>query len=336
LKANLAQPLHRQIARALRWMIDDVVTGTAARIFRASWQIWLHLFTFQLGLLTWLAMSIAMGVLVGRAATAIAGAPLLIGLVAGVAVTILVVLALRPLAGRWFIIRVNNCWPYLREFGRGQATCFDRPIQIAAERLKAAADANEVDEIILIGHSAGGPLVPAVLARALRSDPDLGRRGPHIVMLTLGSLMPGLALHSRAQQLRDTIRRIAVEPTIRWIDCQSRHDFMNFWDFDPVGGVGVHLGSERRNPLIWNVRFRDMYSVKYFNRIRANLFRLHYQVIMAGDQRAPYDFFMLVCGPLPISDWAVRGGAAVMEFSADATYVGNGADTEPRIAQASR
>jgi hypothetical protein len=150
--------------------------------------------------------------------------------------------------------------------------------------------------------------------------------------------MPAVALHPQAQQLRDIIRRIAVEPSILWIDVQSRKDAMNFWDFDPVAGIGVQVGAERCNPLIWKVRFRDMLSPEYYARLRANFFRLHYQFVMACDRRAAYDFFMLVCGPLPVTEWAQRGEAALGEFSADAAYVdGALAALEPaRTAQAIR
>jgi len=31
---------------------------------------------------------------------------------------------------------------------------------------------------------------------------------------------------------------------------------------------------------------------------------MHFQFIMANDQRAPYDYFMFVCGPIRLLDWA--------------------------------
>ena len=97
---------------------------------------------------------------------------------------------------------------------------------------------------------------------------------------------------------------------------------MNFWDFDPVTDIGVDAGTDRHNPLVWPVRFRDIVSAGYYQRLRANFFRLHYQFIMSGDQRAAYDYFMLTCGPLPIEEWATRGWNVLKEFSSDATYGG--------------
>jgi hypothetical protein len=324
LAANLSQPLYRQVPRALRWMIDDAVSGATVRIIRATWRFWLHQFLLQLGLLVWLALAITAGWIVAHVGATYLAAPFPIALAAGIAAGVGAFLALRPLAHRWYIIRLNNGWPYMREFGRGRPTCFDRPIEMGALRLKAVAADNDADEVVVIGHSGGGVVSPAVVARALTLDPDLGRHGPRVVLLTLGSLMPAIALHPKAQRMRDAIRQIATEPSIRWIDCQSRKDVMNFWNFDPVGGIGLDLGAERHNPLVWPVRFRDLLSPQYYQRLRANFLRLHFQFIMAGDLRSAYDYFMLTCGPLPVEDWVVRGREALSEFDADAAHVGNG------------
>ena len=141
---------------------------------------------------------------------------------------------LRPLANRWLVICVNNHWPYLREFGRGEASCFDRPIEIGAAHLKDLVNANDADEVVIIGHSGGALLAQCMVARALELDPDLGLGGPRIVLLTIGSITPAVAFHPRALKIREIIRRLAMEPSIIWIECQSRKDALNFWGFDPV------------------------------------------------------------------------------------------------------
>ena len=96
------------------------------------------------------------------------------------------------------MIQINNHWPYLCAFARGEPTCFDAPIEACAQRVVAAVRANDADEIIVVGHSGGGALAPAVIVRALELDPDIGRRGPPLVLVTLGSIAPGAALHPRA------------------------------------------------------------------------------------------------------------------------------------------
>jgi hypothetical protein len=329
IRAQMAEPLWQQIPRSLLWALDDLISGATFRVVRASWQFGFAVVHFQLMLLTWLLLSLAGGVLAGILSTRWAGLPPIVGVLVGVAVTVGIFLLLRLLADRWFIVQINSHWPYLRAFARGEPTCFDEPIEACAARLVEVARANEVDEILVIGHSGGGALAPAVVARALELDPDVGRHGPRVVLLTLGSIMPGAALHPTAHHLRAVIRRIATEPSVRWIDCQSRKDVLNFWDFDPVAGVGVEVGAERCNPTVWQVRFRDMLKPEFYNRLRWNFFRMHYQFIMANDMRSPYDDLMLLASPLPVEEWPRRRWEAVQSFGPDGTFTGAPGATVP-------
>jgi hypothetical protein len=319
IRANMADPLLRkQVPRALGWAFDYLVSGAIRNVLRASWRFGFVLIHFQLLLLLWLALSVGGGWLVGDVVAGFLGMPVVVGVIVGIAAAVAIFFALRPLASRLFIIQINSHWPYLCEFARGEATCFDAPIEACAQRLVAAARANEVDEIVVIGHSGGGALAPAAVERALELDPDVGRRGSPIVLLTLGSIAPGAALHPKATRLRATFARLAVERSISWIDAQSRKDVMNFWDFDPITGTGIDVGRDRCNPLLWQIRFRDMLSESFYLRIRGNFFRLHYQFIMANDQRAPYDYFILTCGPVPVAAWAKDPHKALARFDADA------------------
>jgi hypothetical protein len=319
IRANMAEPMTRQIPRALGWALDYLVSGALLRVFRASWEFGVVLMSFQAMITWWLLLSAGGGWLIGDLAARYLGLPGVAALLVGVAGAFAIFALLRLLANRWFAIQINSHWPYLCEFARGEPSCFDRPIDACVERLIAAARANAVDEIVVVGHSGGGALAPVVLARALERDPELGRRGPPIVLLTLGSIMPGAALHPKAVQLRTVVARLAVEPSISWIDCQSRKDVMNFWDFDPVEGIGVAAGPARCNPLVWKLRFREMLSPEFYKRLRLNFFRMHYQFIMANDRRAPYDYFMLMCGPLPVAAWARSYGAVMAAFAEDAS-----------------
>ena len=50
-----------------------------------------------------------------------------------------------------------------------------------------------------------------------------------------------------------------------------------------------------------------MLAPEFFKKIGRSWFRMHYQFIMANDMRAPYEYMMLVCGPVPVEQWARRG-----------------------------
>jgi hypothetical protein len=47
---------------------------------------------------------------------------------------------------------------------------------------------------------------------------------------------------------------------------------------------------------------------------------MKYLFIMANDMRAPYEYMMLVCGPVPVEQWARNGIETLGRFAQDASY----------------
>jgi hypothetical protein len=58
---------------------------------------------------------------------------------------------------------------------------------------------------------------------------------------------------------------------------------------------------------------------------------MHYQFLMGADRRGPYDYVMLVAGPLPVLDWAKRHRDLVGAFSPDGAFTGATADSAPQL-----
>ena len=195
-------------------------------------------------LLSWISLSVIGGWFVAHAAFRFVGLPEYLAIAIGVAGALARFVLQKPLANRLFLVQINSHWPYLLEFARGEPSCFDRPIEKGAERLVEVSRADEADEIVVDRSQRRRRAAPAVVARALELDPDLGRHGTPVVVMTLGSIMPGAAVHPPSVKLRAIVKRLAVEPSVRWIDVQSRKDVLNFWDFDPVSEIGVDAGSE--------------------------------------------------------------------------------------------
>lgn len=319
IRANLAQPFWQQLARTARWMIDDILSGALLRVFRVSWRMGILLIYSQVLLLVWIGLSLTGGWLAADAIIP-AGEPEVSKLILATALVTACFALLRPVTNGMFVNQLNNCWPFLREFARGERTGFDRSLDILAGRIVASARAGDADEILLIGHSAGAMLALTAMAKALERDPDVGRHGTPISLVTVGSIMPALAMHPAAGALRRTVATIATERSVLWTDCQSREDFMNFWEFDPVTGTGTEAGERRCNPQIWQVPVRKMIAPEVFARVRFNYWRMHYQYIMSNDRRAAYDYYMFLCGPAPFADWAAQDGSAIESFDADGNY----------------
>ena len=72
--ANMAEPIWRQVMRAIAWMANDLITGTTVRIFRAAWRFGLHLLYFQMLLLLW-RLAVARVVICRAAAARCAACP---------------------------------------------------------------------------------------------------------------------------------------------------------------------------------------------------------------------------------------------------------------------
>ena len=77
---------------------------------------------------------------------------------------------------------------------------------------------------------------------------------------------------------------------------------MNFFQFDPIAGHGIDVGAARRNPTIVPVRFREIIMPENYNCFRWQFFRVHFQFVMANERPHAYDFFMIVCGPVPLRE----------------------------------
>ena len=193
----------------------------------------------------------------------------------------------------------DTIWTW--EFSRRERSEWDQRIDRFAQHLVKTAKSTDAEEIVIVGHSSGSFLSTEMLARALKLDPALGRHGPRIVLLTIGGNFPIVGYHAVSKQFRDHLRQLAIEPSIDWIDCQARKDVMNFYQFDPITSHGIDVGDARRNPKIVPVRFRDIIRPEHYEKFRWQFFRVHFQFVMANELPNAYDFFMIVCGPVPLS-----------------------------------
>jgi hypothetical protein len=220
---------------------------------------------------------------------------------------------------RWRVKQALALFVFAREYLYGRSDV-DHRVDQFAERLVASARAGEVEEILIVGHSLGAALAVDALARALALDPNFGKHGPTICLLTVGGTIPQVALHPLAVRLRASTRRVASEPAIAWAEFQARDDAINFYRFDPVTLTRSSDGDAGK-PHIRRVHLHEMLTRATFRRHRWHFMRLHYQFVMANERRTMYDYFMLVCGPLPFATMlaAAHGPAAL--FAEDGSCV---------------
>jgi pimeloyl-ACP methyl ester carboxylesterase len=319
IQRDLAAPIWNTVLQAVWIYWRLVFSGTIARFWKAHWRFATFI-TYPHFLLMIEALA-ALGIAIAftKAMEAI-GIPYLFSLAAAAALFLAILgIILKYTENATYLLYVLSDTIWTWEFSHRQRPEWDGRIDRFAEYLTRIARSSDAEEIVLVGHSSGSFLGAEILARALKLDPALGRHGPRIVLLTLGGNFPIVGFHAVSQNFRDDLRVLAMEPSIDWIDCQSRKDVMNFYPFDPVTGHGIELGPLRRNPTIVPVRFREIIRPEHYNLFRWRFFRIHFQFVMANERPHAYDFFMIVCGPIPLSERMALPDAALAVATGDAT-----------------
>jgi hypothetical protein len=170
-----------------------------------------------------------------------------------------------------------------------------------AQDLVSTARNGCAGEIVIFGHSLGAVLAVELVDRLLRLDPDLGRTGPRIALVTAGSSILKIALHRGALRFRSALARVANMRYPFWIEYQTLTDLMNFYKTDPVAESGLPASGR---PVVRVVRVSRMLDPEFYKRVRRNFYRIHCQFVSGNDCRNAYDYFMLVCGPLSVESQA--------------------------------
>src|SRR6266404_9848656 len=302
IQRDLAAPIWHTVFHAIWIYWRLVFSGTFARFWKAHWRFatFITYPHFLLLIEAVCALGVAFAFAKGLEALGIPD-PFSIAAAAALFLAILGTL-LKYTENATYLLYLLSDTIWTWEFSHRQRPEWDERIDRFAQYLVNVARQGEAEEIVVVGHSSGSFLGAEIMARALKLDPSLGRHGPRVVLLTIGGNFPIVGFHAASQDFRDHLRLLAVEPSIDWIDCQSRKDVMNFHPFDPVGGHDIELGGHRRNPKIVSVRFRDIIKPEHYDAFRWKFFRVHFQFVMANERPHPYDFFMIVCGPIPLSE----------------------------------
>lgn len=302
-----------RLGAAMVTLGDWIVTGTLFRFIYSSWK-YSGFFLFPY---LWVAGFALAGAAVGAALAWLVGLHGVIAFVVGALVAVAVFAGLLNRYG-WKkpINHVFDDWIFSRQYVYGKRPLMDARVDDFARAIVARAQKADVDEIVIVGHCLGAALVMESVARAMVLDPDLMRHGPSINVLTVSATIPKFALHPAGTKVRAATKVVADTREIPWTEYHARDDAISFYRFDPVTlkRVGRDRGESR--PNIRRVQMHSMMSPESFRRHRFNFMRLHYQMVMGNDQRAPYDYCMVVCGPLPFGEITdIEGG--VGRFGAD-------------------
>ena len=317
IQRDLASPIWRTVLRAVFFYWRLVFNGTMGRFTRANWRFATFI-TYPHFILLLEALAVGAFAFVFEKGLQALGLPLFASAPLAFALFIAVLgILLKYTENQTYVLYLLCDWIWTWEFARRQRPEWDERIDRFADYLCKVARTSDADEIVIVGHSSGSFLGTEIVARALKLDPALGKHGPRIMLLTLGGNYPIVGFHAAAQHFRDHLRELAIEPSVEWIECQARKDVMNFFQLDPLASHGIEVGEARCNPKIVPVRFREIIDASHYNLFRWQFFRVHFQFVMANERPHAYDFFMIVCGPVPLRERMASPQAALTVVTAE-------------------
>lgn len=162
----------------------------------------------------------------------------------------------------------------------------------------AAALREELDEVLVVGHSSGAHLAVSVLADLIRAG-KASAEGPALSFLSLGQVVPMVSFLPKADRLRVDLAFLAAREDLTWVDVTAPGDGCAFALCDPVSVSGV-APQGKRWPLVISAAFTQTLSPERWNALRWRFFRLHFQYLCAFDRPGDYDYFRITAGPMTL------------------------------------
>lgn len=222
----------------------------------------------------------------------------------------------------WRLHQALDDWDLARDYLHDQTPELDARLDRFADVLVEEVRSGAHDEIVLVGHSLGATLMLGIINRALDREPGLASGPTQVSLLTCGATIPKLALHQRGHKVRRQAERIAATPSFIWVEYQARHDVINFYKFHPVTLRRTTFENpDLCPPMLRNANVKEMLTPQKMRRLRWHIMRIHYQFLLANEQRAPYDYYMFALGPLAFPDIASRPEGPLGRFAPDGSLI---------------
>lgn len=204
--------------------------------------------------------------------------------------------------------RYNALWLgriilFIADQGRARTTEVDRRCEEFAKIIIEAANERGCNEILIVGHSVGSHLALSTIARCLEHDPNMTDKGPAWSLLTLGHMIPTVAIQRRAGGFRKDLETVAGEEGIAWIDMTSPIDGATMPLTDPVTSSRLpQPDPSAPRPKLLNPRFHKLFTPEGYAQVKRQFKRAHLQYMMASELAGDYDFFAITAGPLTLEE----------------------------------
>jgi pimeloyl-ACP methyl ester carboxylesterase len=187
-------------------------------------------------------------------------------------------------------------YDFVLNYGLGLIPAMDKRMDQFAQRIAHYIETSEDDEIIVVGHSIGANVAVSTLARAVGINPELWRRYSPVGLLTLGGTIPMLGVMPTAKAFRKELGVLAASHELHWVDFSTSDDAASFPLVNPLVAAGV-AGQEAASRLqVLDGAFKEMLKPETHRRAVWNLFRMHFQYLMASEREVRHDYLSITTG----------------------------------------
>ncbi|MDR7036306.1 hypothetical protein J2X36_001044 [Methylobacterium sp. BE186] len=209
----------------------------------------------------------------------------------------------------FYVAHLVDDTTFTHDHASGAETRMHARLDAFAERIRSAE--GTAPEIVVIGHSSSSFLAIEALDRILARDPDFGRRGTPVTLVTIGSVIPWIGLDPLADRARAALARVAAATAIGWLDVRADWDWLSIHLRDPLAASNVPSPGPGR-PAVIRVRLQDLVAPELLRRKtrQYNLFQTHFQLLMSAHEPDAFDYIALVAGPEPVHAVVARARAA--------------------------
>ena len=294
----------------VRDSMETNIPGTYLQLIRTAWT---YISSGTLRRLMWLrkgpiiAALYPVGMLIGQLLLALLlgwAAKALIGTLSGYpAMGWIAALPVFVLVMRWFRAKDNKLFAYylMHDYAYSAQSKGANPPELEArmaEFTAAIAEAltEDIDEVLVVGHSSGAHLAVSCLADLIRQK-RVPANGPALAFLSLGQVVPMVSFLPRADRLRADLHYLSQRDELTWVDVTAPGDGCAFALCDPVAVSGVAPATGQKGPLVISAAFTQTLSAARWKELRWRFFRLHFQYLCAFDRPGDYDYFRITAGP---------------------------------------
>lgn len=216
------------------------------------------------------------------------------GLVVGLVMVWAVLDLFRRQDGRFLAYYLMHDYAFSARYGGAYPPAQEARMAEFADRIERALR-EDVDEVLIVGHSSGAYIAVSILADLIRAG-RLPDQGPRLALLSLGQVIPMVSFLPKAHRLRADLAFLSARGEITWVDVTAPGDGCAFALCDPVAVTGV-APAEKRWPLVISAAFTQTLSPARWKALRWRLFELHFQYLNAFDRPRDYDYFRITAGP---------------------------------------